>query len=362
MTAPCNQRPLPVRNELIGRTPYGAPQIDVDVRMNTNESPHAPSPAVVEDIRAAVAEIVGDLNRYPDREAVTLRSLLADYLQATTSVPLSSDHIWAANGSNEILLQTMQAFAGPGRSALGFEPTYSMHRSVTEATGAAYHTVARREDFGIDAATALAAVEYHRPDVVFICNPNNPTGTYTDLDTIEAIYDATAGIVIIDEAYIEFCTHPSAARLLTGRPRLLVIRTISKAFGLAGVRVGYLAANPEVVAALRLVRLPYHLSSLTQAVAVAALSRRVELLSTVPEVVTQRERIVDGLSAMGLQVYPSDANFVLFSVPGDAAALWQRLVDRQVLIRDVGIPGHLRVTAGTAEETAAFLETIRTSL
>jgi histidinol-phosphate aminotransferase len=350
---------LPVRPELIGKTPYGAPQLDVAVRLNTNENPHGPSPSLIADMLAAARGVLAELNRYPDREAAVLREGLADYLHATTSVALGTENLWAANGSNEALQQVLQAFAGPGRSVLGFEPTYSMHRTIAESTGATYRAIERGPDFGIDTTRAVAAIEHHQPDVTFVCTPNNPTGTYTATETIEAIYDATAGIVIVDEAYIEFSTQPSATRLLTGRPRLLISRTLSKAFGFAGARVGYLAAAPEVIDALRLVRLPYHLSSLTQAVTVAALGHRDELLSTVAQVTAQRDRIVGELETLGLRVCPSDANFVLFTTPGDASQLWRRLVERGVLIRDVGIPQHLRVTAGTERETTAFLDALR---
>ncbi|GAA4404055.1 histidinol-phosphate transaminase [Tsukamurella soli] len=352
--------PLPLRPELIGKEPYGAPQLDVAVRLNTNENPHSPSAALADDIVAAVRDVVTDLNRYPDREATALRSSLADYLTATTGVAHTHADVWAANGSNEVLQQILHAFAGAGRTVLGFEPTYSMHHTIAESTGATYIAAPRDADYRIDAAAVVAAIERHRPDVTFVCTPNNPTGTSTPLETIEAIYDATEGIVVVDEAYIEFSTQPSAVHLLHGRRRLLVSRTMSKAFGFAGARVGYLAAAPEVVDALRLVRLPYHLSSLTQAIALAALRHRDELLATVDAVVGQRDRIARELSALGLTVAPTDANFVLFSAPdGDATGLWRRLVDAGVLIRDVGFADRLRVTAGTEAETTAFLAALR---
>lgn len=360
-TAPASGQ-LPVRPELIGKTPYGAPQLDVAVRLNTNENPHGPSAELVADILTAVRGVVGDLNRYPDREAAELRDRLADYLTATTGVPHTGAGVWAANGSNEVLQQTLSAFAGPGRKVLGFEPTYSMHRTISESTGAEYVSVPRHADYRIDTQAAVDAVNEHQPDAVFVCTPNNPTGTSTPLEAIERIYDATTGVVIVDEAYIEFSEQASAVHLLAGRPRLLVSRTLSKAFGFAGARVGYLSAAPEVVDVLRLVRLPYHLSMLTQAVAVAALAHRDELLATVSDVVRQRDRIARELTDLGISVTPTDSNFVLFAAPGDATDLWDKLVADGVLIRDVSIEGQLRVTAGTEDETTAFLTALRRHL
>ena len=359
MTPNSAQPLVPVRPELRGRTPYGAPQLNVAVLLNTNENPHRPSPTLVEAITRACRDAAAGLNRYPDREATTLRTLLADYLTETTGTPLTQNQVWAANGSNEIMQQLMQAFAGPGRTVLGFEPTYSMHRTIAEATGASYLSVPRRADFTVDLDRAVDSVRRHQPDVVFLCTPNNPSGTSAPLDLVTALYDAFAGLLIVDEAYAEFSTRPSATTLLTGRPRLVVARTMSKAFAFAGARVGYLAAHPDVVDALRLVCLPYHLSSLTQTVAVTALKHRAEILSTIDQVIAQRDRLLRELPALGYPVSPSDANFVLFRTRQDATVLWRRLlVDHQVLVRDVGLDGHLRVSAGTADETNAFLNAL----
>ncbi|MCW2636500.1 MAG: hisC, partial [Blastococcus sp.] len=244
-----------------------------------------------------------------------------------------------------------------GRTALGFTPSYSMHPIISAGTGTAWLDGHRRTDFTIDVAAATAQVRDVRPDVVFVTSPNNPTGTAVDLDTIAALYDSTEGILVVDEAYAEFARPgtPSALTLLPGRPRLIVSRTMSKAFGMAGLRLGYLAADPAVVDALQLVRLPYHLSSLTQAAARTALAHTDALLATVDAVKAQRDRIVAALPDLGLTSVPSDANFVLFGRFPDASAGWQALLDRGVLVRDVGLPGWLRVTAGTPEETEAFL-------
>ena len=349
---------LPVRPDLLGQRPYGAPQVAAAVRLNTNENPFPPSAALVADVARAVATATGDINRYPDRDAIALRGELAAYLNATTGGDLKTSQVWAANGSNEVLQQLLQAFGGPDRRALGFEPSYSMHHLISRCTGTEYLAVDRAADYGLPVEIVTSAIGEHRPDVVFLCTPNNPTGAALAPSVIAAAYDATAGLVIVDEAYAEFSSQPSALTLLAGRPRLVVVRTMSKAFAFAGARVGYLAADPGVVDAVQLVRLPYHLSALTQAAALVALSHRDELLGAVAEVCRQRDRIVSRLTTLGCSVAGSDANFVLFGGPWDAPAVWQSLLDRGVLIRDVGLPGRLRVTAGTQVETDTFLAAV----
>ena len=367
---------LPVRDDLRGQSPYGAPQLDVPIRLNTNENPHGPSSALVARIGADVAAAAVDLNRYPDREGVALRSELADYLTRSTGVALDHTQVWAANGSNEILQQVLQTFGGPGRTALGFGPTYSMHALISRGTGTTYVERPRRADFAIDVDDAVATIEAQRPDVVFVCSPNNPTATAVDDATIAAIYDAVVmddgvesdrGIVVVDEAYAEFSHRPSAIQLLEGRPRLLVTRTMSKAFAFAGARVGYVAADAEVIDALQLVRLPYHLSALTQAAARAALAFVNELLGTVDAVKAQRDRLVREIRGLGCTVVESDANFVLFGgfpppYATDQGAVWKGLVERGVLVRDLGLDGWLRVTAGTEDEVTAFLTALTTVL
>ena len=354
---------LPLRPELRGRTPYGAPQLPARYRLNTNENPHPLPAELLADLGTALGHAALELNRYPDRDAVALRTDLAAYLARTSGESLDAGQVWAANGSNEVLQQILQAFGGAGRTALGFTPSYSMHPIISAGTGTSWADGHRRADFTIDPDAAVAQVREVRPDVVFVTSPNNPTGTAVELETVTALYDAAsygeghAGVVVVDEAYAEFARAgtPSALTLLPGRPRLIVSRTMSKAFGMAGLRLGYLAADPAVVDALQLVRLPYHLSSLTQAAARTALAHTDALLATVDAVKEQRDRIVAALPAMGLTSVPSDANFVLFGHFADAHAAWQALLDRGVLVRDVGLPGWLRVTAGTAEETEAFL-------
>ncbi|MGY1603732.1 histidinol-phosphate transaminase [Geodermatophilus sp. SYSU D00815] len=348
---------LPLRPELRGRTPYGAPQLAVKHRLNTNENPYPLPPELLADLATALAEASSGLNRYPDRDAVGLRADLAAYLTRTSGERVEPAQVWAANGSNEVLQQLLQAFGGSGRTALGFTPSYSMHPIISAGTGTAWVDGRRRADFTIDAAAAVAQVREARPDVVFVTSPNNPTGTAVALETIAELYAATDGVLVVDEAYAEFARAgtPSALTLLPGRPRLVVSRTMSKAFGMAGLRLGYLAADPAVVDAVQLVRLPYHLSSLTQAAARTALAHTPALLATVEAVKAERDRIVAALPGLGLTSVPSDANFVLFGHFADAHAAWQALLDRDVLVRDVGLPGWLRVTAGTPEETDAFL-------
>jgi len=353
---------LPIRPDLLGVGAYGAPQLDVPVRLNTNENPFPPSAAVIESISAMLAAELGGLQRYPDRDAVALRTDLASYLSSATGVSIGHQGVWAANGSNEILQQILQAFAGPGRIAMGFEPSYSMHSIIARGTGSDFVAIPRDTDFAIDPVTACEAISALRPAVVFVCSPNNPTGTAVDLETIARIYEEVTtndvGVLVVDEAYAEFSNRPSAVGLLAGRPRLIVSRTMSKAFAFAGARVGYFAADPAIVDAVLRVRLPYHLSAITQAAARGALAHAPDLLSAVDELKVQRDRIVVGCRELGLRVADSDANFVLFGGLGDQTVIWQALLDRGVLVRDVGLAGWLRVTAGTPDETTAFLHAL----
>lgn len=354
-----------LRPDLLGRTAYGAPQLDVPVALNTNENSYPVPEDVAAAITSAVGAMVAGLNRYPDREFTRLREALAGYLTDRTGVPVAAGQVWAGNGSNEVLLHLLQAFGGPGRTALGFTPSYSMHPIITQTAGTAWIDGLRgmidapeERAFDLDPQRTAAQVAEHDPAVVFLASPNNPTGTALGLDVVEAVYDACeSGIVVVDEAYAEFARPgtPSAVTLLAGRPRLVVTRTLSKAFAFAGARVGYLVADPALVDALRLVRMPYHLSSLTQAVATTVVEHAEVMLGTVEAIKRQRDRIVAELPALGYRPVPSDANFVLFGGIEDAPGLWQHLLDDGVLVRDVGLPGYLRVTAGTPEETDAFL-------
>lgn len=326
------------------------------VALNVNENTHPIPEAVAIDIVERIAAAVPTLNRYPDREFTELRESLAGYL----GQGITADQVWAANGSNEVLQQFLQAFGGPGRSVLAFPPTYSMHSIIADGTGTEWRTAERDADFEISPETAVRGIREQQPDIVFFCTPNNPTGTPVSLETIAAAYDAFDGMVVVDEAYIEFAPEcaESAITLLEGRPRLAVSRTMSKAFAFAGARVGFLAADPIVTDAMRLVRLPYHLSALTQAAAVAALAHADEMLAMVDDIKQQRDRIATELAAMGYSPYRSWSNFVLFGGVDDPNAVFERLLEESILIRDVGIPGHLRVSAGTEAETTAFLDAI----
>ncbi|SPM43011.1 Histidinol-phosphate/aromatic aminotransferase or cobyric acid decarboxylase [Mycobacterium numidiamassiliense] len=348
---------LPLRDDLRGKSPYGAPQLAVPVRLNTNENPHPPTKALVDDVVRSVQEVAVDLHRYPDRDAVDLRRDLAGYLTAQTGTQLGVENLWAANGSNEILQQLLQAFGGPGRSAIGFVPSYSMHPIISDGTRTEWLEAPRAGDFGLDVDAAVAAVTEHRPDVVFIASPNNPSGQSVSLADLRRLLDVVPGILIVDEAYGEFSSEPSAVGLVAEYPtKLIVTRTMSKAFAFAGGRLGYLVATPAVIDAMLLVRLPYHLSVVTQAAARAALRHADDTLGSVAILIAERERVTKALINMGFRVIPSDANFVLFGEFADAPATWQRYLDAGVLIRDVGIPGYLRATTGLAEENDAFLK------
>lgn len=347
---------LPLRANLVGKTPYGAPQDPVPISLNVNENTHPLPEEVVADIAASLAEAVRGVNRYPDRDFVRLREALAGYL----GHGLTADRVWAANGSNEVLQQVLQAFGGPGRSLLSFTPTYSMYPLLADGTDTAWVPVPRPDDYTLAPEATARALAEHAPDIAILCGPNNPTGTTFGLDTVVAAYDAFDGILVVDEAYHEFdAEHQSAVSLLEGRPRLLVSRTMSKAFAFAGVRLGYLAADPAVIDALRLVRLPYHLSALTQAAAEAALRHSAAMLATVADIRAQRDRLAAALEGMGYLVHPSGANFLLVGGFADPTATFEALRAQGILIRDLGIPGHLRLTAGTEAETTVLIDALR---
>jgi histidinol-phosphate aminotransferase len=354
---------LPIRDDLRELVAYGAPQLKVRARLNTNENPYGLSDSLVADITMSVRAIAKDLNRYPDRDALALRGALATYAKHSSGAAFSDEQIWAANGSNEVIQQILQAFGGHGHSAIGFTPSYSMHSIIARTTQTNWIDGRRDPDFTLGAVSAVAQIRESRPEIVFITSPNNPTGTAVSLETQRAILASAreiGALVVIDEAYAEFSRAgtKSALTLIEEFPNALVTRTMSKAFAMAGTRVGYLVADPAVIKALMLVRLPYHLSSVTQAVALAALHHTDELLATVDAIKIQRDRINTELARMGFSPLPSDANFVLFGPIADPAAMWNALLARGVLVRDVGLPGLLRVTAGTVAETTTFLEAL----
>ncbi|MBL0747557.1 histidinol-phosphate transaminase [Nocardioides baculatus] len=355
-------RPFPpLRDELRGIEPYGAPQMSHEqapVQLNVNENPYAPSDALAASLATAISTVAADLNRYPDREFVALREELAGYLNTSGGSGITPRMVWAANGSNEVMQQLLQAFGGPGRTALSFAPTYSMYPEYARNTLTEWTVGHREEDFGLDLERARALIEDVRPALVLLPSPNNPTGTALPPEAVSMLCEAVGdgGLLVVDEAYGEFRRSgtPSALELLPHHRNLVVTRTMSKAFALAGARLGYLAADPAICDALRIVRLPYHLSATTQATASVALSYVDELLAHVDDLRVERDATVTWLRGQGLDVADSDANFVLFGRFADRHAVWQGLVDRGVLIRETGPDGWLRVSIGTADEMAAF--------
>ena len=352
---------LPLRQDLAPLSPYGAPQVPAEATLNTNENPYAPSPALAKAIADRTHQVALNLNRYPDRDAVLLRKGLASFINNLSGTSFDTDQVWAANGSNEIIQSLFMAFGD--RPALGFTPSYSMHPLIAKVIGVKWHDGGRRADFSLDLAKAKEEIAAVKPALSFITTPNNPTGTTVTLEEISQLADAAAkvsGLLIIDEAYAEFSNLPSAVTLIAKFPNVVVIRTMSKAFAFAGARLGYLIADPEVVSAMFLVRLPYHLSSLTQAAAEVALEFQSELLGTVSSLIESRKCVVSELEKMGLQVIPSQANFILFSGFSQAPAqLWRKLLDRGVLIRDVGLLAHLRMTIGNEAENQKFIAALQ---
>jgi len=353
---------LPLRDELVGLEPYGAPQLDVAARLNVNENPYSPPPSVVDAIAAAVHKAAEGLNRYPDRDFLALRVDLAHYLAAESHIDfVEARNIWAANGSNEVMLHLHQAFGGPGRRVLSFAPTYSMYPEYARDTITDFVTLPRRDDFTLDLDAATAAIADIAPSMVIVASPNNPTGTALSLDEVRQLADAAAAVpsgcvLVVDEAYAEFrrAGVPSAATVVPEYPNLAVSRTMSKAFALAGGRLGYLVAHAPVVDALRVVRLPYHLSAVTQATARAALAHHRELQAQVSEIRVERDETVVWLREQGYTVADTDANFALFGPFEDRAAVFEGLLARGVLIRVTGPEGWLRVSIGTPQEMALF--------
>ena len=358
-----NQWPswLPLRQNLQELSPYGAPQLPAEAVMNTNENPYQPSAELATAIADRISQVALTLNRYPDRDAIQLRSKLAEFINGLSGTTLTVDNIWAANGSNEIIQSLFLAFGGG--TALGFTPSYSMHPLIAKVTQVKWINGNRREDFSLDIDSAIAQIQREKPDMTFITTPNNPTGSSVTIAEIEKIAKSTSGLLIVDEAYAEFSDQVSAVTLIKKYPHVVVIRTMSKAFAFAGVRLGYLVADPAVINAMFLVRLPYHLSALTQAAAEVALDYKDELLGTVAQLRRDRESVASSLTSMGLRVIPSDSNFLLFSgFEAPSAQLWQAMLDRGVLIRDVGLLGYLRVTIGNEAENTKFISTLSACL
>ena len=355
---------LPLREQLRPLTPYGAPQVPASARLNTNENPYGPSKELAAAIANRIGEVAAKLNRYPDRDAVNLRRGLAEYLKKQTKVDLEVENIWAANGSNEILQSIFLAFGSA--KALGFVPSYSMHPLIGKVANVEWVDGARNADFSLDLAGALQQIAELKPALTFITTPNNPTGAAVTISEIEKLAKAAAsvnGLLVVDEAYAEFSSQKSAITLVSKYPNVLVSRTMSKAFAFAGVRLGYMAANKAVIDAIQLVRLPYHLSAITQAAAEVALDFQDELLAEVSKLSADRDLLSAALKELGLTVIPSDANFILFTgFKQSSNELWQKLLAEGVLIRDVGLAGYLRVTIGNEAENKSFLTALKGAL
>lgn len=352
---------LPLRQTLRPLSPYGAPQLPAEASLNTNENPYSPSPTLQKAITDAVAKVAADLNRYPDRDATVLRTKLATYINERSGTDFSLDNIWAANGSNEIIQSIFLAFAqGP---VLGFTPSYSMHPLIANTTGAQWIDGKRNADFSLNTDDAVTEIIKNKPTLTFITTPNNPTGGAVTIEAIQKLADAAqsvGGLLVVDEAYAEFSQEISAVTLIPNNPHVIVIRTMSKAFAFAGARVGYLVCDQAVKDAMMLVRLPYHLSSLTQAAAQVALDHRAELLGGVLTLIGARDSLIDQLHQMGLQTIPSSANFILFTgFKQDAPQLWAALLEKGVLIRDVGLSGYLRTTIGNEAENRLFISALK---
>ena len=352
---------LPLRETLRPMSPYGAPQVPAQASLNTNENPYSPSPTLQKAITDAVASVAADLNRYPDRDATVLRTKLASYINELSGTKFSVDNIWAANGSNEIIQSIFLAFAGG--PVLGFTPSYSMHPLIAKVTGAEWLDGKRNADFSLNAVDAVVEIEKVKPTLTFITTPNNPTGGAVTINEIQKLADAckaVGGLLVVDEAYAEFSQETSAVTLIAKNPHVIVIRTMSKAFAFAGARVGYLVSDVAVKDAMMIVRLPYHLSALTQAAAQVAIDHRAELLGGVATIIAARESVVQALHDMGLTTIPSSANFVLFTgFKQEAPQLWAALLEKGVLIRDVGLSGYLRVTIGNEAENTLFVSALK---
>ena len=352
---------LPLRETLRPLSPYGAPQVPAQAALNTNENPYSPSPALQKAITDAVAKVAADLNRYPDRDANALRTKLANYINELSGTHISAENVWAANGSNEIIQSIFLAFAGG--PVLGFTPSYSMHPLIAKVTGSTWIDGKRNADFSLDTSAAIIEIQKNKPTLTFVTTPNNPTGGSITIDEIQKLADACAevgGLLVVDEAYAEFSQEKSAVTLISNNPHVIVIRTMSKAFAFAGARVGYLVSDVAVKDAMMIVRLPYHLSALTQAAAQVAIDHRHDLLGGVATIIAARESVGKALHDMGLTTVPSSANFVLFTgFKQDAPQLWAALLEKGVLIRDVGLSGYLRVTIGNEAENTLFVSALK---
>ena len=351
------RRLIAPRDEVASMEAYFSPQLDVSVRLNTNEAPEPPPAGFVAELLGEIDEVA--LNRYPDRVAVELRRAIG----ALHGVDV--EHVYAANGSNEVIQSLLLAYGGPGRTAVVFEPTYALHSHIPRITGTRVFAGERDKEYLVTAEEVdrvlaeVARTDPSAPAVVFLCSPNNPTGRVESLDIVDHVLELAPGLVIVDEAYGQFAPR-SAIELTSAHRNLVVVRTFSKTWSLAALRLGYAIADPEVVDALFSVSLPYHLDALKQAAGRIALGYVDEMHDRVRRLVDERERLLESLGSRLVEVVPSQANFILFRVPGRGAHdVWDTLVAHSVIVRDLStyadLEGFLRVTVGTPAENDAFL-------
>ncbi len=350
----------PRRDSLASLEGYHSPQVVAAVRLNTNESPFPPPESWRDDLASAIERI--DFNRYPDRSATELRAALGELHG------VGADEVFCANGSNEVLQCLLLAFGGPGRRALLFEPTYTLHAHICALTGTVVVAGQRDAAFAVPEEEALALLGEVAPSVTFLCSPNNPTGRAESAGVVRTILERAPGLVVVDEAYGQFS--PWSALSLRRAPAsagLVVVRTFSKTWSMAASRLGYLVAAPEVVASCEAASLPYHLSALSQAAGLLALRYGTEMEARAALIAEERGRLAAALAALPVETWPSDANFILFRpLAMSADGVWKGLLERSVLVRNcsswAGLPGCLRVTVGTPSENNRFLEALEASL
>ena len=345
---------ISVRDDLRALQGYHSAQVDVRIRLNTNESPEPPPAAFRDAVAAEVSKI--EWHRYPDRAAVALREAIAE------SHGVDVAQVFVANGSNEVLQTVLLAYAGPGRTVATFEPTYQMHAQIARVTGATVVEGERAADFTLDPVEVERVITESQPHVVFLTSPNNPTGLVEPMERVRQMLDLAPGLVVVDEAYAQFSDW-SALELIDEDTPMVVTRTFSKTWSMAGARLGYLIGPSWLVAELDKVVLPYHLDAVKQIAGRLALRFVSDMDDRVSQIVAERTRISSTLADLGTTVFPSGANFVLFRPEGhEGRAVWQGLVDRSVLIRDCSgwprLANCLRVTVGTPDENTAFLDAL----
>jgi len=356
-------RPVPsVRPDLGALVGYHSAQVEVEVRLNTNESPLPPPPEWFEAFRSGLGSI--EFNRYPDRDASELRQAVAE------GHGVRAEQVFCANGSNEVLQSLLLAYGGPQRTAALFEPTYTLHRHIARVTGTQVAAGRRTDEFLLDLDEVERVLDAHDPVLTFLCSPNNPTGRADPIELIEAVLAIVPGLLVVDEAYGQFAGSSAVdtvRRGAAGSERLAVVRTFSKTWSMAGLRLGYVVAAPEVVEACQMVALPYHLDAAKQLAGRLAVDFAPEMEARVAMVKEERGRIAAALSALPVDTWPSDANFILFRPTGsEAGAVWADLLEASVLVRDCsgwpGLAGCLRVTVGLPQENDRFLAALTESL